>query len=260
MDECPASDSIEQLRVQVGDFGVSLFAPLFHLDCSSCAPNEVLTEESESSGEEDEHRPLHLVLDDPVVLQCCPYVLSPRQMDSLRGFLPRSLQDNAWERIFAIGKDGDSFCTLLQKCASFRCTVVAIRSTSGDILGGFASDAWNVGKHRQSYYGCGQSFLFASNPDDGREHRNTDALQIFQWTGDNDYCQICDRTRMCMGGVGEFGWIVSDDFTKCQTGVCRTFGNPPLSREKTFAIADFEIYGLSCPFWRHGSSVSLNEL
>jgi hypothetical protein len=139
-----------------------------------------------------------------------------------------------------------------------------VRSVTGEILGGFASEKWRIqdekGHNRHAYYGTGQSFVFCSHPDctdSSEEHpagnSSSDTLHVYKWTGENDYCQICDYEKrvLCMGGVGDFGWIVSDDFTLCQTGACGTFGNPPLMKPDTFDIADFEIYGLA-PVFRFG--------
>ena len=74
-------------------------------------------------------------------------------------------------------------------------------------------------------------------------------VHVYRWTGENDYCQICDdeRRKLCLGGVGDFGWVVSNDFMTCQTGPCQTFGNPQLASSQTFPIAEFEVYGLASP-------------
>jgi hypothetical protein len=147
---------------------------------------------------------------------------------------------------------------MVRNAEPFKYSIVVVKTTSGKILGGFACQKWSIrdekGQARHDYYGTGQSFVFASHPDNIEEHHDghihdSASLHVYKWTGDNDYCQICDSDRrvMCMGGVGEFGWIVSDDFTCGQTGWCGTFGNPPLTSEHTFQIADFEIYGLTSP-------------
>lgn len=137
---------------------------------------------------------------------------------------------------------------------------MVIRTTSGHVLGGYASEEWrnnsSLANHknkfrsaRHSYYGTGQSFIFGSTTVNGAKHCNGNSLCVYPWTGHNDYCQICDvdRSILCMGGVGEFGWIVSDDFTVGRTGPCATYNNPPLIDDTTFRIADFEIYTLISP-------------
>ena len=205
-------------------------------------------------------------------IKACPPILLEQNMQYLQSFLPFSIRDYIWDRRFAIGLHGDSFCTLLQKCEGYKNSIVVIRTTAGHILGGYASEEWQVcnvvncgsfsggsnwmqnrqNKYRStrhSYYGTGQSFVFGSSilnaNDDAIEHK----LCVYPWTGNNDYCQICDvdRSMLCMGGVGEFGWIASDNFSVGQTGPCATYNNPPLIDETTFQIADFEIYTLISP-------------
>jgi TLD len=196
-------------------------------------------------------------------LQACPRILSECQMQYLQQYLPYSIRDNIWERRFMIGLHGDSFCTLLQKCAGYKHSIVVVRSVCGHILGGYASEEWRIRDEvfqssRGAYYGTGQSFVFGtrqatmnSGVDEEQYVIEDDALCVYQWTGHNDYCQICDAERsvLCMGGVGEFGWIVSDNFTVGQTGSCATFNNPPLIYPTTFQIADFEIYVLVSPIF-----------
>jgi TLD len=208
---------------------------------------------------------LRVVSESPQNLDDCPRILSLAQMQTLRKYLPESLHERHWDRCFCIGVHGDSFCTLLQKCAPFQYSIVVIRTVTGQVLGGFATATWRIRDEngpggRHAYYGSGQFFVFASHPAvPSQRHTTTNGtpttfpeLTVYPWTGHNDYCQICDVERrvMCMGGVGDFGWIVSDDFTLGQTGPCATFGNPVLCSAPSFEIADFEIYGLaSLPFF-----------
>jgi len=254
----PDLQRIEQLRDTVGDFGLALFAPLLNLGgehssedsdsslISSASLSLKLTTTTKKSvssltlrtepesdhyrsedddfgeGEENEHTYLQIV-DEPIhLLRACPRILSHEQMQQLREHLPYKLRDNLWERCFAIGLHGDSFISLLQKCAPHKYTVVVIRTVTGEILGGFASERWSVrDEDRQAaYYGTGQSFVFASHPAvaataavvDGEkpttaDNNSNNELTVYKWTGSNDYCQICDCERrvLCMGGVVRFG-------------------------------------------------------
>jgi TLD len=222
--------------------------------------------------------PVQIVAEPHLQLQGCPRILSEDQMQYLRQYLPLSIRDNVWHRRFMIGVHGDSFCTLIRKCAGFKHSIVVIRSVSGHVLGGYASEEWRIRdelRHntwsrkddgsvfkstRHAYYGTGQSFVFGSHPSSPvvdpdiyveSDHVGSDALCVYPWTGQNDYCQICDADRsiLCMGGDGEFGWIVSDNFTIGQTGFCSTYSNPPLVHPSTFYVADFEIYVLASPIF-----------
>jgi hypothetical protein len=197
-------------------------------------------------------------------VEACPRVLSAGQMRQIHAALPPSLRTLRWGRAFAIGLHGDSFVSLLNRSAPHRHTLVVIRTTAGHVLGGFASEAWRIQEgfqNRHAYYGTGQSFLFCSHPDlspstitegtstGGEDQRNGEGapLHLYPWTGTNDYCQICDvdKRTLCMGGAGDFGFIVQDDFVRGETGPCGTFGNPALVPGGSFEVAEFEIYGLA---------------
>jgi TLD len=224
---------------------------------------------------------IRIVAECQMQLRACPRILSEDQMQYLRQYLPHSIRDNVWDRRFMIGVHGDSFCTLLRKCAGFKHSIVVVRSVSGHILGGYASEEWRIRdelKHntwsrndegsvfkstRHAYFGTGQSFVFGSHPIssfvdpdmcancESNHNVESASLCVYPWTGQNDYCQICDADRsvLCMGGDGEFGWIVSDNFTTGQTGFCSTYNNPPLVHPSTFQVADFEIYVLASPIF-----------
>ena len=233
-------------------------------DCDETANNESKVESTSEA--------LQIAPESIAHIKACPPILSEQNMQYLQTFLPFSIRDYIWERRFVIGLHGDSFCTLLQKCDGYKNSVVVVRTTSGHILGGYASEEWRacndvVGRsyttgscsstnlrnqfrsQRNSYYGTGQSYIFGSSKATGNNDGNEMTLCVYPWTGHNDYCQICDvdRSTLCMGGVGEFGWIVSDNFTIGRTGPCATYQNPPLIDETTFRIADFEIYTLTSP-------------
>ena len=48
-----------------------------------------------------------------------------------------------------------------------------------------------------------------------------------------------------MGGQGDFGWRVQENFEVGQTGYSMTYGNPPLVPSGFFEVAEFEVYGLA---------------
>ena len=118
-------------------------------------------------------------------------------------------------------------------------------------------------KQKHSYYGNGRSFLFCDHPAvdgaflDEQSKDLSKPLYIYKWTGDNDYCQICDFDlgRLAMGGDGNFGFIIEDNFSQGETGSCLTFGNPPLCPGGSFTILSFEVYGLLPTF----ASIVLNS-
>ena len=230
------------------------------------APNK-LVEEPGNTGpaiqqqqQQPEEVPVHILFEPQDDTN--PRLLSNSQCQQLRDQgLPTGLYMDAWERIYSLGRDGDAFQTLLQKCRGYPHTIVVVRTTSGHVLGGFGSSAWQTqgsssrsgsgsgGAHaKHSYYGTGVSFLFANHPADDNNSNDDATLSIYPWTGSNDFCQICDQERsvLAMGGAGAFGFILEDDFYRGSTDRCGTFGNPPLTPDKDglFTVAAMEIYGL----------------
>ena len=78
--------------------------------------------------------------EDPLGLLSCPQILTPSMMQFLHdNGIPESLQGNRWERSFAIGRDGDSFVSFLDRCAQYRQTLLVVQTTEGQILGGLDS-------------------------------------------------------------------------------------------------------------------------
>jgi hypothetical protein len=210
----------------------------------------------QDSADEEEHYLVDIEPESASSLRTCPRLLTESMIQQLHDSLPDALQMNKWERCFAIGRDGDSFLTFTTHCAPYQHTLIAIKTVSGHILGGFATESWAVrGGHKKghSYYGTGQSFLFADHPavlpgydadlDPAKE------LSLYSWSGDNNYCQICnvDQQKLAMGGVGDFGLIVQENFNRGQTGRCQTYNNPPLTPDLAgqFEIENFEVYGLA---------------
>lgn len=181
------------------------------------------------------------------VLEACPRLLTMEMMKELTPQLPASVQMMRWVRAYSIERDGDSFRSMLEKCSGFKNTVVVIKSSKGDLLGGYGTSPWQSqdGQTRR-FYGNGESFVFASHPTD--EEPNDQKLRVFKWAGHNTYCQMCDveKGQIAMGGGGgDFGWIVEDNFTIGETNHCDTFANPRLiaSRDGSFDIIGFEVYG-----------------
>ena len=229
----------------------------------SVASTAATTPESE---EDAAANMLQLEEESPSILQECPRILTTAMMQQLHSTgLPESLQMSRWERCFAIGRDGDSFYSLLEGCAPFQRTIVVIQTTDGHVLGGYAAMPWKKRGQQVSnaYFGTGQSFLFASHPQGGTNNTTSTTtttneaaspLHLYRWTGSNDFCQICDpeEGRLGMGGGCDFGFLVQDCLQRGRTGPCGTFGNPALAPDEYFEIQALEIYGLR-PF---GESVS----
>lgn len=201
---------------------------------------------------EEEHYPVEIETESASSLRTCPRLLTDSMIQQLHDSLPDALQMNKWERCFAIGRDGDSFLTFTQFCAPYQYTLIAIKTVSGHLLGGFATESWGGKRKKHSYYGTGQSFVFCDHPavlpGYDADLDPTKELSLYSWSGDNNYCQICNsgEQKLAMGGVGDFGLIVQENFNRGQTGRCRTYNNPPLTPDPAglFEIESLEVYGM----------------
>ena len=232
--------------------------------------------------------PVPLAEEDADVLRSSPRLLTASQMRQIRNEgLHSTAQIMRWHRSYSLSRDGDSFRTMMEKCGGYRHTIIVCRTTDGDILGGYADEAWKLGGIN-SFFGSGRAFLFATRPDlsdedkewvelksGGRrsivnesEGQKVDCIEgsriyVFPWTGTNTYSQVCsiESEQLAMGGGGSFGFIVQEHFSKGSTGPCATFNNPRLIRDPSgcFEIVDLEVYGLkSCLF--EGSFASEGNL
>jgi hypothetical protein len=201
--------------------------------------------------DEEEHYPVEIEPESASSLRACPRLLTDSMIQQLHDSLPDALQMNKWERCFSIGRDGDSFLTFTNFCAPYQYTLIAIKTVSGHLLGGFATESWG-GKRKKQYFGTGHSFVFCDHPavipGYDAELDPSKELHLYGWSGDNNYCQICNsgEQRLAMGGVGDFGLIIQDHFNRGQTGRCRTYNNPPLTPDPAglFEIESLEVYGM----------------
>jgi hypothetical protein len=265
-----SSKDILTLREIVGDFGLALFSPL---DAAFLPPREFppnpldeespITETSTCSQVEErksshdelyifnhELFPVQLAPEEESQLENAPRILTESMFHQIvNDAIPTSLRMYQWKRVFTITRDGDAFITMLEKCETYKNTLIALKTTSGHILGGFASEPWKDQDgydKRHSYFGTGVCFLFSDFP---KSSKSDQELSIYSWTGMNDYCQICevDKQFIAMGGgEDDFGLVIEDSFLRGSTGHCATFGNAPLipGMDGSFEIEEFEVWGM----------------
>ena len=168
-----------------------------------------------------------------------PFILNKEQRQSIASLgLPPSLSYCTWKRLYSLVRDGDSFETFLRLVEGYNHTLLVVRTTKGDIFGGYADSEWKA-QHQGNpeFYGSAQAFLFRVDGDEAR---------VFKWTGANRYIQFVDAKSSMLafgGGGGSFGLCIQSDFQVGSTGTCATFSNEPLCADENFAIVDVECYG-----------------
>jgi len=196
---------------------------------------------SDGLDDDDSDKSASLVLSVPDAVSC-PVVLTMDLFLELSLALPWSLQHRTWERCFCIARDGDSIQHMLRLCQPYHQTLLVVQTTKGQVFGAFCTGKWQLSttqsRKNGTYYGNGQSFLFSCH---------NQKASIYKWSGKNEYCQLCqlEQNRIAMGGDGDFGLILEDNFSKGHTGYCATYANPPLVQENDghFQIQAMELYG-----------------
>jgi hypothetical protein len=175
-----------------------------------------------------------------------PPILNSNQMKSLiaSGALPPSLDYCKWQRIYSLSRDGDSFDTFLRNVEGRDRNVLVVKTTLGQIFGGYADTRWEARGVFHEFYGTGQTCLFRFTQ---RE------VKVYPWSGVNRYIQLCDSTKkiIAFGGGGDegvFGLAIEDDFRRGTTGHCETFRNEPLCEEGYFDVVDLEVWGFTLDF------------
>lgn len=171
----------------------------------------------------------------------CPYLLQQSQRQAIAKLgLPAAIAHCRWKRLYSLARDGDSFDAFLRLVEGHHRTLLVIRTTKGEIFGGYADSEWKA-QHQGNpeFYGSAQAFLFRVV---------NEGAKIYGWTGANRYIQFIDfkHTMLALGGggdVGAFGLCVANDFQKGSSGNCATFENEPLCTEGNFDILDVECYG-----------------
>jgi hypothetical protein len=258
--------SSKRLRLILGDVGSALFAPL---DLDEIHPLEFFDyqtnairhwkakncqERNPDDRDDEVSLDFEMIPEPQSVLTACPPILNQGMRKQLVSHLPASVQIMTCHRLFALARDGDSFLSMIHRCNAFNHTLLVIETVEGYILGGYTCFPW--GKQAcstgPSYYGSGQSFLFASHPDGSPIKSQSKELQIFAWTRENDFFQLCNvlDEKLAMGGGGNFGMVVQDNFSRGTTASCSTFGNPALIPLQTnvggtFEVLNLEIYGFT---------------
>jgi hypothetical protein len=204
-----------------------------------------------------------------------PFILNKYQMHAIAAFvLPKTIAFCRWRRLYGLNRDGDSFEACLRLIGGVQRSLMVIRTSKGEIFGGFADSPWNPRDKggAPEFYGSAAACLFSfsdryvpKKPNrkgktcykfSGNSLNNTATpasplspiyINVFRWTGKNRYIQLCDNANkmMAFGGGGDggaFGLCVQDDFQRGSTGPCDTFDNEPLCPEGSFDIVDVEFW------------------
>jgi len=129
-------------------------------------------------------------------------------------------------------------------------SIMVIRTTNGEIFGGFASEPWKKRLPHEGFYGTGECFLFSLYP----------RAEVHQWTGANVFCMYSTGDEIAMGGGRSkkmtvekefessvsvhFGIWLDSEFLVGYSHPCGTFENPQLAEKEQFETIFVEFWGI----------------
>ncbi|TDL26885.1 TLD-domain-containing protein [Rickenella mellea] len=167
-------------------------------------------------------------------------VLSVSMADAIRPHLPAlSRLATSWTLVYSLDQHGISLNTLYARCEAQQIgALVVMQDSAGGVFGAWVSEGIYLSKG--AYYGSGDSFLWRST------QNNADDIQVYKWTGKNEYVALCEPEYLSFGGgEGHYGLYLDDTLLTGTTHPCPTFGNECLADgERTRQMVTFDCVGL----------------
>ncbi|KAF9263165.1 TLD-domain-containing protein [Marasmius fiardii PR-910] len=181
--------------------------------------------------------------------------------EKIRSHLPPlSRLHRSWNLLYSLDQHGISLNTLYAKSESSSSSssssgllgptkvgaLLVIKDSCDTSFGVFLSDGLKRGDGR-SYSGSGESFMW-------RYPESGGSVEIFKWTGKNEYVALCGDVFLSFGGGdGTYGLYVNENLLEGSSAPCPTFDNPPLcsvkggvkkGREVLFECVGVEVWGV----------------
>lgn len=206
-----------------------------------------------SGSQTESHSPIHnapsslegpsaawLFRTSPPKLDCLPGstpIFNEDMSLQLSAALPPTVALRKWRLLFDTNLHGVSMQTFFQRCEGHRPALLVIKDEANTCFGGYNPEGFKESHH---YYGNGETFVFTYRIESGAEHGD---LQVYGWSGKNDFFVYSDTERLIFGGGGSFAFALDKDFLQGNSGQCHTFMNPPLTASEDFRIGDLQVWG-----------------
>ncbi|KAF9258224.1 TLD-domain-containing protein [Marasmius fiardii PR-910] len=182
-------------------------------------------------------------------------VLDVELAEKIRTHLPAlSRLPRNWNLLYSLDQHGISLNTLYSKVetapqlkasgnglglATRVGALMVIKDADGTVFGVYIGDGIRRGNGR--YSGSGESFLW-------RVASEGKGLEVFKWTGKNNYVALCEAESLSFGGGdGAYGLYIDESLLEGSSARCPTFDNPPLcssSGARKGRAVEFECVGL----------------
>ena len=159
----------------------------------------------------------------------------PSPTPQIIGCAPPRYRHNRWSLRYSVAHHGISLKTLYRHVDDLRGTIVLIRDNAGRVFGGYNTESWKArgsGGSNTGYYGTGESFCFAFEPE----------LKRYAWSGENQFFMSSSLEGLGMGGGSAFAWYIDKDILDGTSGACNTFNSPQLSGMPDFQVVHFELW------------------
>mmetsp|Transcript_51105 Transcript_51105/g.121421 ORF Transcript_51105/g.121421 Transcript_51105/m.121421 type:complete len:400 (-) Transcript_51105:260-1459(-) len=168
-----------------------------------------------------------------------PPLLTADVAECLFEYLPVSARlpgVSEWVLAYSPKAHGVSLATFYRNVEKCRRTLVLIADTQGFVFGGFAPEAWLLGRH---FYGSGEAFVFTFG-----KMTATPQARLFPATTKNRCFMYSDSDSFAMGSssTGKHAIAICSDMLHGFSAPSMTYGNPMLSATEEFIIQDLEVW------------------
>lgn len=131
------------------------------------------------------------IYDKPAPLVNASTILRPEYdagLTRIRNLLPERYSYRSWMLIYSTYHHGMSLRTFYTAASQYEASLLLIEDSKGNVFGGFAGSPWEI---QDSYFGCGESFLFKLNP----------TTDLYPWDpSSNNYFMLAKENHFEMGG------------------------------------------------------------
>ncbi|XP_064481222.1 GTPase-activating protein skywalker-like [Ornithodoros turicata] len=170
-------------------------------------------------------------------------VLDADQLGTLWTWLPARIAMQEPRLIFTTNEHGCSITSFFQRCEIWEPTLILIRTTQDERLGVYCSTQWAERHKERSYFGTGESFVFAFDGEKGSHYPWVGARSHAEVPASSRLFQCADQKMIQVGGGNGFALYVDSSLEHGRTQHCDTFDNPPLVKSGEFVVGALEVLG-----------------
>ncbi|KAG2032388.1 TLD-domain-containing protein [Suillus americanus] len=191
-------------------------------------------------------------------------VLSDTIANLIRPHLPALTRlPRTWTLLYSLDQHGISLNTLYSRCepklpstpGATKGALVVVKDARDAIFGVWMGDG--LWLERGGYYGSGESFLWRyQRPSNKADELEEGTLDVYKWTGRNDYVALCEPGFISFGGGdGHYGLYLDASLLDGSSAPCPTFDNPVLcsrvdvggvgvKKDVSFECVGLEVWGV----------------